>query len=168
MLSNTKVEGKSTLETRSWWWWWLSPCILLHDDDDDDDDYVQCISRVLCASSLFLLHLSSDLLEGEVEEGGYWGKKHVISCQHCHHWSHKVTIIVHIVVSWFCSVLTYSGCLAPDRACGGNRDSQPRIKSVGLKKDPDQPSSLSPAAHYYYCCALGSLPLPTLSQPGVI
>ena len=113
------------------------------------------------------------LVGGRGRRGGMLGKSHLMSTlsslksQSHHNCSHRGFMILS-------SVLTYSGCLAPDRACGGNRDSQPRIRCVGLKKDPDQPSSLSspsslsPAAHYYYCCALGSLPLPTLSQPGVI
>ena len=144
-----------TMHIAPWWWWWRRRLRTMH------------IARSL---RFFIISFASfiRLVGGRGRRGGMLGKSRVISFQHCHHWSHKVTIIVHIVVSWFCSVLTYSGYLAPDRACGGNRDSQPRIKSVGLKKDPDQPSSLSPAAHYYYCCALGSLPLPTLNPPGVM
>ena len=107
------------------------------------------------------------LVGGRGRRGGMLGKSHLMSTlsslksQSHHNCSHRGFMI--LLLS---SVLTYSGCLAPDRACGGNRDSQPRIKCVGLKKNPDQPSSLSPAAHYYYCCAWGSLP--TLSPPGVI
>ena len=73
------------------------------------------------------------LVGGRGRRGGMLWKSHLMSTLSSlkspshHNRSHRSFMILS-------SVLTYSGCLAPDRACGGNRDSQPRIKSVGFKE----------------------------------